>query len=208
MPYTALASYLLLIALAFGLRSFLQWRKTGSTGFKGVSGQFGSLEWVGGAMFVFALVLAPIAVLLGACEVIAPLPFLDRSAVRVAALMLYGLGLGATLAAQLAMGDAWRIGVDADERTTLVTGGPFAIVRNPIFSALLLAAAGLALMVPNWVALAALAAMLLAVEIQVRHVEEPYLLEAQGEQYAAYASRVGRFVPGVGLLTRTSARPR
>ncbi len=208
MPYTALASYLVLIVLAFGLRSFLQWRRTGSTGFKGVSGRFGSLEWVGGAMFVFSLVLAPVAVILGARGVVPSLPVLDQPTVRVAALFLYGIGLAATLAAQLAMGDEWRIGVDAEERTTLVTSGPFAMVRNPIFSALLLAAAGLALMVPNPVAFAALAAMLLAVEIQVRHVEEPYLLEAQGEEYAAYASRVGRFVPGVGLLASTNPQPR
>jgi protein-S-isoprenylcysteine O-methyltransferase Ste14 len=33
-------------------------------------------------------------------------------------------------------GASWRIGVDPDERTTLVTSGPFAIARNPIFTAM------------------------------------------------------------------------
>jgi protein-S-isoprenylcysteine O-methyltransferase Ste14 len=36
------------------------------------------------------------------------------------------------------MGASWRIGVDPSERTDLVTGGAFALVRNPIFSAMLL----------------------------------------------------------------------
>ena len=74
------------------------------------------------------------------------------------------------------MGESWRIGVDEQERTALVTSGPFAVVRNPIFAGMLPASLGLALLVPNVVALAGLAALLVALEIQVRLVEEPYLM--------------------------------
>ena len=98
------------------------------------------------------------------------------------------------------MGTSWRIGVDHEERTDLVTSGPFALVRNPIFAAMIPTGLGLVLMVPSWVAIAGFAGLVLALEIQVRVVEEPYLLQAHGERYAAYASRVGRFVPGVGRL--------
>ena len=35
------------------------------------------------------------------------------------------------------MGRSWRIGVEEGERTDLVTGGPFAIVRNPIYASML-----------------------------------------------------------------------
>lgn len=98
------------------------------------------------------------------------------------------------------MGDQWRIGVDPAERTQLVTAGPFALVRNPIFSGMLPTSLGLALMVPNVVALAGLAALLAALELQVRVVEEPYLLDVHGDRYADYAARVGRFVPGVGRM--------
>ena len=38
------------------------------------------------------------------------------------------------------------------------------------------------------------------VQLQVRVVEEPYLLATHGKTYAAYAARVGRFVPGAGRL--------
>ncbi len=128
----------------------------------------------------------------------------------MAGLILFAVGLGATLAAQLAMGNSWRIGVDPDERTELVTTGPFALVRNPIFSAMLPTSLGLVLMVPSWVAIIGFAALVLALELQVRVVEEPYLLRAQGRRYAEYAARVGRFVPGVGRLhdggTITAAR--
>ena len=62
------------------------------------------------------------------------------------------------------------------------------------------ASLGLVLMVPSWVAIIGFAALVLALELQVRVVEEPYLLRAQGRRYAEYAARVGRFVPGVGRL--------
>jgi len=34
----------------------------------------------------------------------------------------------------------------------------------------------------------------------VRAVEEPYLLDTHGDAYRGYATRVGRFLPGVGRL--------
>jgi protein-S-isoprenylcysteine O-methyltransferase Ste14 len=120
--------------------------------------------------------------------------------VHVAGLVLSVGGIAATLGAQLAMGDSWRVGVDPGERTELVTSGPFALVRNPIYGAMLPTTLGLVMLVPNWVAFAGLAALVLALEVQVRVVEEPYLLRAHGDAYARYAARVGRFVPGVGRL--------
>jgi protein-S-isoprenylcysteine O-methyltransferase Ste14 len=57
-------------------------------------------------------------------------------------------------------------------------------------------------MVPSWVALAGVVALFVALELQVRVVEEPYLRRTHGAAYTDYASRVGRFVPGVGRLAR------
>ena len=39
-----------------------------------------------------------------------------------------------------------------------------------------------------------------ALELQTRLVEEPYLRRVHGAAYEEYARRVGRFVPGVGRL--------
>jgi protein-S-isoprenylcysteine O-methyltransferase Ste14 len=110
------------------------------------------------------------------------------------------VGLLGTFWAQLAMGSSWRIGVDPGERTALVVAGPFRLVRNPIFTAMVAATAGLALLVPNVASLAAVAILVLAIEIQVRAVEEPHLLQAHGEAYRGWARTTGRFVPGVGRL--------
>lgn len=200
MAETALVLYGAYLALAFGLRTAIQLRRTGSSGFHGLGGRVGSAEWLAGVGFAIALILGAAAPVLALADLVQPIGALSGPAGHAAGLALAVLGIAATLYAQIAMGTSWRIGVDHGERTELVTTGPFAIVRNPIFAAMLPTALGLALLVPSWPALAGLAGLALALELQVRVVEEPYLLRVHGESYRAYAARVGRFVPGVGRL--------
>jgi len=114
-------------------------------------------------------------------------------------------GIAGALAAQLSMGDSWRVGVDDSETTALVTGGLFAWVRNPIFTFIGLSLLGLIFLVPNALSLAAAALTLLGIELQVRAVEEPYLERTHGDVYRAYSSRVGRFIPGLGLRGQGSS---
>ena len=152
-------------------------------------------------LFVAAMVAGlagPLSAVLGATPVDPP------AALQAAGLVLALTGFAATLAAQTGMGASWRIGVDPTERTALVTDGVFAHARNPIFTAMVTAQAGIVLMVPTWVSVAALAALVAAVQLQVRAAEEPYLLTTHGDAYADYAARTGRFVPGIGRLTRTA----
>ena len=198
--WLALGLYALYMALAFGLRTWLQLRRTGESGFKGISGRPGSLEWIAGVLFVVAIAIGAAAPVLDVTGVLDPLDALDSAGVRATGVAIFVVGLVGTLYAQIAMGESWRIGVDEGERTALVTTGPFAVVRNPIFAAMLPASLGLALLVPNIAALAGFGALVLALQIQVRLVEEPYLLRQHGEAYRNYAARVGRFVPGLGRL--------
>jgi protein-S-isoprenylcysteine O-methyltransferase Ste14 len=200
--WIALGCYALYMALAFGLRTWLQLRRTGDSGFRFPAGPPGSLEWFAGVLFTTALAIGAAAPVLDVTGLVEPLGALDSAGVRAAGIAIFVVGLGATLYAQVAMGASWRIGVDADERTALVTDGPFARVRNPIFAAMLPASIGLTMLVPSVVALVGLAALFVALEIQVRLVEEPYLLRTHGDAYGEYAARVGRFVPGVGRLAR------
>lgn len=76
--------------------------------------------------------------------------------------------------------------------------GLFALVRNPFFTALLITATGLVLLAPNPIALAALATLVIAVQVQVRAIEEPYLLALHGGAYRDYARATGRFLPRIG----------
>jgi protein-S-isoprenylcysteine O-methyltransferase Ste14 len=199
----ALTIYLLGLATAFGWQTWRHWRATGSTGYRGISGQPGSLHWWGGVLFVLAVILgaaAPILILTNVTSVPAGL---QRPALAGTGMAVAFAGIAVTLAAQRQMGASWRIGVDAGERTDLVTGGLFAHIRNPIFTGMLAVTLGLAGMVPSIVSLLALACLLAAVQIQVRGIEEPYLLATHSTAYQAYAARAGRFLPGIGRLTPT-----
>ncbi|MCZ4507420.1 isoprenylcysteine carboxylmethyltransferase family protein [Streptomyces sp. ActVer] len=194
--WAALALYGFWLVTAFGVRTVIQLRRTGDSGFRGLSGTPGSASWWAGVLFVVALLgaaAAPIATLVG-------LPVLggDAPAVHGAGTAIAVVGVVGTLIAQRAMGASWRVGVDQEERTTLVSRGPFARVRNPIFTAMAVTGLGLTLMVPNVLAIASLAALIIAVELQVRVVEEPYLRAMHGSAYLDYAAGAGRFIPGAG----------
>ena len=195
MAKLTLALYLVYLALAFGLRGWLQWRRTGDAGFRFGAFAAAPAERAGGVLFVVALVLglaAPALELTGTLRAVESIrmPLLGG---------LFALGgIAGTLHAQLEMGASWRVGVDPNERTALRTEGPFRWVRNPIFSWMILTAAGLALLVPNVAGLAAVLVLVVGIELQVRLVEEPYLLRTHGAAYADWAARTGRFLPGVG----------
>ncbi len=186
--------------LGFVWRAWLQRRRTGSTGFRGISGSIGSPEWVAGLGFVTSLIVAVVGPVLQLSGVITPLPVLRADWIQIAGIALAVLGIVLTVWAQLDMGDSWRVGVDESESTALVHTGMFGRVRNPIYTAMLTFGVGIALLAPNFVTIAGLILAVGALEVQVRRVEEPYLLGKHGDAYRGYTASVGRFIPGVGLL--------
>lgn len=200
MAAAALVLYAVSLTITFGVRVAVQVRRTGSTGLHGLAPDAPPLERLAGVLFVVALAMgaaAPVLALLGVLE---PIAALDGVVGNTVGIVLGVAGIGLTFGAQLAMGNSWRVGVDPNERTELVTGGPFELVRNPIYSTMLPTVFGLVLMVPSVMAIAGFVTLVVALELQVRLVEEPYLLHVHGNAYADYAARVGRFVPGLGLM--------
>ncbi|WP_199421659.1 methyltransferase family protein [Actinotalea solisilvae] len=203
-PILALTLFFAWALLAGVGRMLVQRRRTGDSGFRFTAAPRGTVQWwdnrISGAGSVVAGVAGPIADMVG----LEPLALLSATAMRTTAVVVAAVGVAGTYAAQLAMGTAWRIGVDPSERTDLVTSGPFAVVRNPIFTAALITFAGLALACPNLISLIGFAVVLAGIQTQVRAVEEPHLVAIHGTAYATYAARVGRFLPLIGRLGRSS----
>lgn len=193
-PVLALVLLALFTALGFGWRTVVQVRRHGDTGWRLT--RTGPDRVVGPALGVaFALLgVGPTVALVGTAPTAGGAP---------AAVLGLGVAVGAgvlTVVAQVQMGASWRIGVEAGERTDLVTGGLFGRVRNPIFTGMVAFAVGMALLVPNVATVLGAALAALAIEAQVRLVEEPHLLAVHGETYRRWAGRTGRFLPGVGRL--------
>ena len=202
MPGLALVLLLAFGAVGFVGRMLVQRARTGSTGFKGISGSPGSAEWVGGVALVLGIALAVAGPILDLTGVLDALEALYGEVAQAAGMGLAFGGIVTTAYAQLAMGDDWRIGVDESERTGLVTQGPFSVVRNPIYTGMIPFFFGIALLSPTVVTLAGAVLVLIALELQTRLVEEPWMLKLHGDEYAAYAARVGRFLPLLGRLRR------
>lgn len=202
MPVIALVLFVVFAALGFGWRSWVQRHRTGATGFKGISGRPGSVEWIAGVGFVVAIAVAVLAPVLQLAGLVFPLSVLHAAWIQTSGVAIAVLGISATVYAQLDMGDSWRIGVDHTEITTLVHTGVFSLVRNPIFTAMIVFAFGVTLVTPNPIALCGFALLVATIQLQVRVVEEPYLRGVHGDTYREYLATVGRFVPGAGRVRR------
>jgi protein-S-isoprenylcysteine O-methyltransferase Ste14 len=192
MAWVSLALSGLFGLLGVGVRSWAHMRRTGQSPIRGGAGMSG---WLGLGALALLFVAGPVAELVLGAQRLA-----HGDSLAGLGLALSVAGLVALLWSQSSMGDSLRIGVDPTERTALVMGGPFRWVRNPIYSAMLVYVAGVALLVPNAASFAAFGLLALGLDLHVRLVEEPYLVATHGGTYAGYAARVGRFVPGVGKL--------
>ena len=77
----------------------------------------------------------------------------------------------------------------------LVTGGPYGLIRHPMYSAVLLGAAAMAWLIPPWWGVLAWVALVLVLFTKA-HLEEQWLREHHAG-YAAYCQQCKRFVPWV-----------
>lgn len=185
---TALLLQALFALLAFGWRTVMQVRATGSTGFVAHRERGGVAKAAG-----LALVVGLLAVVTGTALAE------DRDWGPLAALGVAAMvgGLVLTLVAQRAMGASWRIGVDPEERTELVTSGLFGSIRNPIFTGMICFAVGSALAVPTVFTVVGALVATAGIWAQVQLVEEPHLRRQHGTSYDAYLQGAGRFLPKV-----------
>ena len=204
MPKLTVILWLVYLATSLGLRMAIQVRTTGSTGFVLLRESSSPLQRVASAMFVSSLVAGLASPVLALAAPGHPLwtPWALPPALAAVGGVGYLAGVALAFLSQMTLGRSWRIGVDTNERTELVMRGAFSVVRNPVFTALQLTAVALAILCSTNLAWLACAVQLLALELQVRGVEEPYLARVHGERYRSYAARVGRFVPGLGLRPR------
>lgn len=111
-----------------------------------------------------------------------------------AALILIGLII--SVGGVLSLGSSLTASPIPKDRAALVTRGPYAAVRNPIYSGLMLVGAGLVVFGASWWHLATWLALVVLLAVKARWEER--MLASAHPEFASYARRVGRFVPGVG----------
>ncbi|MFN2612521.1 MAG: isoprenylcysteine carboxylmethyltransferase family protein [Solirubrobacterales bacterium] len=188
-------------------RIVIQRRRAGGSGLVGLERGAGLLAWLSGVLFIVAIAVGASSPLLVVEDSLETIDRFDGSFGHAVGIVLGGLGIAGVFAAQMGMGNSWRVGVSGEQDTELVTGGLFSLCRNPIYTAMMAAWIGFALMVPTVPAIATVVMVFLALEGTVRLVEEPFMSQAHGDAYAAYQRRVGRFLPGIGTAAPSRAAP-
>ncbi len=110
-----------------------------------------------------------------------------------------GFGLGLFSVAfwtwtQIHLDTQWSAQLQLRKEHHLVTSGPYARIRHPLYSAMFGWAAALGLLTANWI-FVALAVLSIAGTVARVPKEEQMMLEAFGDEYKAYMQRTGRFFP-------------
>jgi protein-S-isoprenylcysteine O-methyltransferase Ste14 len=139
---------------------------------------------------------------LGICFILwRPVPFLPSTSVRIAILMvgtlLYFLGLALYLWGAKTLGTMYKpssaFGVQLNVEHKLITYGPFALVRHPLYLGLQVAAVGGLLVYRNWT-FVFIAVNFLGLFFRARR-EEQALAAEFGKEWEMYASQVPAWMP-------------
>jgi protein-S-isoprenylcysteine O-methyltransferase Ste14 len=129
-----------------------------------------------------------------------PIAWLDRRLFPWAAWEFWiaasitALGLLFTVWARLSIGRNWSAVVTIKQGHELIDTGPYALVRHPIYTGLLVAFIGSAFARGEWRAALAVLIALAALWRKLR-LEEHWLTERFGQRYVAYSRRVPALMP-------------
>ncbi len=143
-----------------------------------------------GAAFALAILLVLVSPLLGAAG-IATLP--GPIGWAGVALMLVAL-VGRVWAAQV-LGTAYTRTLRTVAGQRVVRAGPYRLIRHPGYAADILLWLGAGLATMNWLALAIILVVIVAVYVRRIAAEERMLLEAFGDDYRDYARQTRRILP-------------
>lgn len=112
----------------------------------------------------------------------------------IGGLALTMTGYAATLWCYVIMGNAWRIGINRQEKNQLVTAGPYRWIRHPIYAFQTMMLLGAVLLLPT-ICSAIVVVLHLALVLIKAKDEEAYLLTVHGDAYRNYLSNTGRLLP-------------
>lgn len=122
-----------------------------------------------------------------------PIQYLENVTLQVLGLIILLLAFIWIVLAQYQMALSWRIGIDTEHSTHLITEGVFRISRNPIFLGMMSTLLGLFLIIPNMVTLLILFNSYILIQIQIR-LEEDFLLKTHQQHYLKYCQSTPRWL--------------
>ena len=122
-----------------------------------------------------------------------PISYIENNIFKYTGVGMLIVSLIWTIVAQNHMEDSWRIGIDEENQTRLITTGLFSVSRNPIFLGMIVSLGGLFLSTPNALTLLFLIVGYILIQIQIR-LEEEFLIRQHGEKYILYQQKTNRLI--------------
>lgn len=110
-------------------------------------------------------------------------------------LVVFMLGLALRRYSIIHLGRFFTVNVAIAADHQLIETGPYRFVRHPSYTGALLAFAGFALVLGNWLAFLEILVPVVAAFIYRMNVEESALIAALGDDYVAYTRRTKRLLP-------------
>ena len=107
---------------------------------------------------------------------------------------LTALGMGFAILARLWIGKNWSGTITIKDRHELIQGGPYRIVRHPIYAGMLLAFLGTVIVYGEIRGLIGLLLLALGFGLKLR-MEEAFMIQQFGSAYNDYKQRVKAVVP-------------
>ena len=114
----------------------------------------------------------------------------------IAGLSIQVAGLAFAIWARRTLGKNWTGRITTGGTQELVMRGPYRLVRHPIYSGLLLAVLGTAIVMGKWHAFLGFVLVVISVVIKLQR-EEGALRRHFGSTYEEYAQRVSLLLPGL-----------
>ncbi len=105
-------------------------------------------------------------------------------------------GFAFTAWARVVLGRNWSSTVTLKEDHELIQSGPYALVRHPIYTGLMIMFVGTAVAMGQWRGVVAIILVLASFLIKLR-IEEKWMTELFGAKYNAYRKRVAMLIPWV-----------
>jgi protein-S-isoprenylcysteine O-methyltransferase Ste14 len=109
-------------------------------------------------------------------------------------LLIVLAGLAFAVWARMHLGRNWSGTVTVKENHELIRSGPYAIVRHPIYTGLLLAILGTAIVFGEWRGLLAFCFLAVAFLLKLRR-EERFMEESFPDTYPSYRAQVPALIP-------------
>jgi protein-S-isoprenylcysteine O-methyltransferase Ste14 len=122
-----------------------------------------------------------------------PISYLQTQILTITGLALIHIALVWISFAQFQMSNSWRIGIDEENKTKLVTDGVFSISRNPIFLGMIISVLGLFLILPNTLTFFLTITTYIVIQIQIR-LEEEFLQKQHAQDYVNYKLKTKRLL--------------